>query len=106
MATAMRERLARCDAELRPLVPAERASPLAREQIRSYNEDVALVRGALLEPALDLLAKGAALRELPTCLEKSVAELAFWRRVLHGMHGDALGTEPERAEFLLGWLTR
>ncbi len=102
----MRERLQRCDAELHPLVPAERASPIAREQIRSYNEDVALVRGALLDPALDLLAKGSPLRELPACLEKSVAELAFWRRVLRGMHGDALGPEPERSDYLLRWLTR
>jgi hypothetical protein len=102
----MRERLQRCDAELRPLVPGEGASPFAREQARSYNEDVALVRGALLEPALDLLARGAALRELPACLEKSVAELAFWRRVLRGMHGDALGPEPERSDYVLRWLTR
>lgn len=102
----MRERLKRCEAELRPLVAAESAPPLAREQVRSYNEDVALVRGALLEPALDLLAKGAALRELPGCLEKSVAELAFWRRVLRGMHGEALGREPERSDYLLRWLTR
>lgn len=102
----MRERLKRCDAELRPLVPTERASPLAREQARSYNEDVALVRGALLDPALDLLARGSALRELPSCLEKSVAELSFWRRVLRGMHGDALGPEPERSDYLLRWLTR
>ena len=102
----MRERLERCDAELRPLQPAEGASALAREQARAYNEDVALVRGALLDPALDLLAKGAALRDLPGCLEKSVAELAFWRRVLRGMHGDALGPEPGRSDYLLRWLTR
>ena len=102
----MRERLARCDAELRPIVTEARASALAREQARAYNEDVALVRGALLEPALDLLAKGATLRDLPACLERSVAELAFWRRVLRRMHGDALGPEPERPEYLLRWLTR
>ncbi len=102
----MRERLQRCDAELHPLVPTERASPIAREQVRSYNEDVALVRGALLDPALDLLARGSPLRELPACLEKSVAELAFWRRVLRSMHGEALGPEPERSDYLLRWLTR
>ncbi len=102
----MHDRLERCDAELHLLVPTEQASPLAREQVRSYNEDVVLVRGALLEPARDLLAKGAALRDLPACLEKSVAELAFWRRVLRGMHGDALGPEPERSDYLLRWLTR
>ncbi len=101
----MRERLARCDAELRPLAPGEGASTLAREQVRAYNEDVALVRGALLDPALDLLAKGAALRELPACLERSVAELAFWRRVLRSMHGEALGPEPERSDYLVRWLT-
>jgi hypothetical protein len=102
----MRARLARCDAELRPLAPGEGASALARLQARAYNEEVALVRDALLDPALDLLAKGASLRELPACLEKSVAELAFWRRVLRGMHGEALGPEPEPADFLIAWLTR
>ena len=102
----MRERLARCDAELRPLTAGEGASALARAQARAYNEEVALVRVALLEPALDLLAKGASLRELPACLERSVAELAFWRRVLRRMHGDALGAGPERPDYLLRWLTR
>ena len=102
----MRERLARCDAELRPLTAGEGASALARAQARAYNEEVALVRDALLEPALDLLAKGATLRELPACLEKSVAELSFWRRVLRGLHGEALGPEPGRPEFLMAWLTR
>ena len=102
----MRERLQRCDAELHPLVPGERASAVAREHARTYNEDVALVRGALLEPALDLLGKGSVPRDLPACLEKSVAELAFWRRVLRSLHGDALGPEPERSDYLLGWLTR
>ncbi len=103
----MRERLERCEAELRPIVPGAGASALAREQARSYNDDVALVRGALLEPALDLLArKGAPPRELASCLEKAVAELAFWRRVLRRMHGDALGPEPGRADYLVAWLTR
>ncbi len=102
----MRERLQRCDAELRPLVPDPKAPALAREQARAYNEDVALVRGALLEPALDLVAKGGTPRDLAACLEKSVAELAFWRRVLHGLHGEALGPEPERSDYLLRWLTR
>ena len=102
----MRQRLARCDAELRPVIPGEGASGLARAQAGAYNDEVALVREALLEPAQDLLAKGLALRELPACLERSVAELVFWRRVLRSMHGDALGPEPERSDYLLGWLTR
>ncbi len=102
----MQERLQRCDAELRPLVPDARASAIAREHATSYNEDVALVRGALLEPALDLVARGGTPRDLTACLEKSVAELAFWRRVLRGMHGDALGPEPERSDYLIRWLTR
>ncbi len=102
----MRERIQRCDAELRPLVPDGQASAIAREQARAYNEDVALVRGALLEPALALLAKGGSPRDLTACLEKSVAELAFWRRVLRSMHGEALGPEPERSDYLVRWLTR
>ena len=100
----MLERLRRCDAELRPIVPSEPSSPLAREHARAFNENVADVRAALLLPALDLLERGAPVRELAACLEKSVAELVFWRRVLRSVHGDAL--EPERAasDYLLRWL--
>ncbi|HET8541409.1 MAG TPA: hypothetical protein VFL83_16150 [Anaeromyxobacter sp.] len=101
----MERRLEQCDAELRPLVPAEGSSALAREQARSFNDDVATVRAALLEPAKDLLAKGAPVRDLTACLEKSVAQLVFWRRVLLGMHDGALGPKPERCDYLLRWLT-
>jgi len=101
----MRQLLQRCDAELHPLVPAESSSPLAREQARMFNESVADVRAVLLEPAKDLLERGSPNRDLVACLEKSVAELAFWRRVLRSLHGDALGREPARAEYLLRYLT-
>jgi hypothetical protein len=100
----VRERLERCDAELRPLVPGDRASALALEHARSFNENVAAVRAALLEPAMDLLERGSPVRDLAACVEKSVAELAFWRRVLRGVHGDALGPEPGRSDYLLRWL--
>ncbi len=101
----MRERLQRCDAELRPIVPAADASEIAREHARSYNEEVAVVRAALLEPALDLTARGRGGRELAACLERRVAELAFWRRVLRRAYGDALGPEPSPSDYLQRWLT-
>jgi hypothetical protein len=101
----MRERLRRCEVELRPLVPGERSSAIAREHARSFNADVAAVRAALLEPAIGLLERGAPVRDLAACLERSVAELAFWRRVLLRLHGDALGPEPARPDFLLRYLT-
>jgi hypothetical protein len=100
-----REELQHCDAELSLLVPAEWACSLAREHARSFNQDVADVRAALLEPARDLFERGAPLRELPACLEKAVAELAFWRRVLLEVHGAAFGPEPARSSYLLRYLT-
>ena len=100
-----REELQHCDAELRPLVPTDWACALAREHARSYNQNVDGVRAALLEPARDLLERGAALSELPACLEKTVAELAFWRRVLLKVHGAALGPDSPRPDYLLRYLT-
>lgn len=101
----MRKRLQRCDAELRPLVPSERSSLVARDLARSFNEDVAAVRAALLEPAIELLERGAPVDDLAACLEKRVAELAFWRRVLRSLHAEAFEPETERSDYLLRWLT-
>ncbi len=81
--------LQRCDLELTLLVPSEVASAFAREDARSFNAHVDDVRAALLEPARDLLEKGVALRDLAACLQKAVAELAFWRRVLVRVHAGA-----------------
>jgi len=100
-----RQALQRCDAELCPLVAREGASSVAREHVRSFNEDVADVRAALLGPASDLLERGTLFQELAACLEKAVAELVFWRRVLRKVHGDALGPEPARPDYLLPWVT-
>lgn len=99
------EDLQRCDAELRPLVPEEGSPEVAREHARAFNEDVATVRAALLDPARDLARRGTPLRDLAACLEKAVAELAFWRRVLAGVHGRALGPEPGRPDYLLRWIS-
>jgi len=99
-----REELQRCDEELRPLVPSETSSAVAREHARSFNEDVAAVRAALLEPARDLLERGSPVRDLAACLQRSVAELTFWRRVLVRVHGDALGPEPARSDCLLRYV--
>jgi len=99
-----REELQRCDEELRPLVPGEASSAVAREHARSFNEDVADVRAALLEPAKDLFERGSLFKDLAACLERSVAELAFWRRVLRRVHGDGLGPEPARPDCLLRYV--
>lgn len=99
-----RQELQQCDVELIPLVAREGSSPVAREHARSYNENVADVRAALLEPAKDLLERGALLPQLAACLEKAVAELVFWRRVLWDVHGEALGPEPGRPDYLVHWV--
>lgn len=101
----IRERLQRWDAELSPLVPSQWACPLSREHAESFNEDVAEVRAKLLEPARDRLERGVPLAELATSLERAVAELAFWRRVLLKVHGAALGPELARSESLLRYVT-
>jgi hypothetical protein len=100
-----REDLQRCGAELGPIVPRGWACPLALEQARAFNERAALVRGALFEPARDLLARDRLPRELPACLEKAVAELAFWRRVLVRLHGAAFEPEEARPDYLLRYVT-
>lgn len=99
------EDLQRCGAELAPIVPRAWACPLAVEQARAFNERAALVRGALLEPARDLLARGSLPRELPRCLEKTVAEVAFWRRVLVRVHGAAFEPGPAPSDYLLRYVT-
>lgn len=96
--------LQRCDAELRPLEPRDGSSAAVREQVRAFNENVAEVRAALLEPAKDLLERGTLLQDLAACLEKAVAEIAFWRRVLWRMYGDALGSEPAPSDCLLRYV--
>jgi hypothetical protein len=99
-----REDLDRWEAELTPLVPAAGASAVAREHSRELNRSVDDLRAALLEPARALLARGAPLGELPGCLQRAVAELSFWRRVLQGVHGAQLQPEPARPDGLLRYL--
>jgi len=99
-----REDLLRCEAELGPLVPLEGASPVARENARAFNTDAGDVRDALIEPARHLLEKGAAIDHLAPCVEKTVAELAFWRRVLLNVHRGDLATPAARPDYLVAWL--
>jgi len=98
------EDLRRCERELRPLVPREGAPLLARDVARSFNADVSDVRGALLEPVRGLLEKGAAVPDLDACLERAVAELAFWRRVLLKVHSDAFESAPTPPDYLVRYL--
>ncbi len=99
-----REDLQRCDLELTLLVTTDGASDFTREAARSYNAHVGDVRAALLEPARDLLGKGVVLHDLAACLEKAVAELAFWRRVLVRSRPDAFGAAPTASDCLLRYL--
>jgi hypothetical protein len=98
------EDLLRFEAELAPLVARPWACPIAVEQARAFTERADTVRAALLEPARALLARRAALHELPSCLERTVAQLAFWRRVLQRVHGEALEPGGGRADTLLRYL--
>jgi len=99
-----REDLERCERELVPLVPSEGASPFAREVARAFNADVSDAREAVLEPFRHLLEKGSANRELGACVEKTVAELAFWRRVLVRAHQGEFRSAASSPDFLVRYL--
>lgn len=90
--------------QLAPLEPAEGASALARGDVTSYNESLEDVKAALLEPARRLLEKGLAAEHLGSCLERTVAELAFWRRVLLAVHRDGVRSADAPPGFLVSYL--
>ncbi len=101
---ATREDLERCERELVPLDPTEGASPSARQDARAFNADLGQVREAVLEPFRFLLEKGGVSRELGACLERTVAELAFWRRVLVKVHRGQFRQAAASPDFLVRWL--
>ncbi|HEY6105025.1 MAG TPA: hypothetical protein VIV59_03520, partial [Anaeromyxobacteraceae bacterium] len=94
----------RCERELLPLVPDPGASALAREDARAFNDSLGDVRDAVLEPFRGLVEKGAPSPELGACLLKTVAELAFWRRVLVGLHRGELREAATSRDFLVRYL--
>jgi hypothetical protein len=96
--------LDRWQAELAPLVPLGAASPTARENALRFNADASDVEVLLLSPARRLLEGGSPLEDLAPCLEQVVVELAFWRRVLLGVHRQELGGDASRPELLVGYL--
>ncbi len=96
--------LERCELELEPLVPLEGAPAFARENARGFNSNASDVRAALLEPVRGLLEKGTVIPDLIACVEKAIAELAFWRRVLLKMHEGAFASAARSSEFLLRYL--
>lgn len=98
------EELNRCERELQPLVASAEASSVAREAARTFNADVSDVRGALLEPVRGMLEKGRDNPDLDACLERSVAQLAFWRRVLLNVHRGAFESVPTPPDYLVGYL--
>jgi hypothetical protein len=99
-----RDDLRRWEEELRPLMPLEQASPLARTAALAFNEDVRDARESLLEAARRLVDDASAPPELKPCLERTVAELAFWRRVLLDVHRRDLGADQARPDFLVRYL--
>ncbi len=99
-----REDLERWEGELKPLVPVEGASPYARGNALAFNAELNEVKGALLEPARRLLEKGSSPDQLGSCLERTVAELAFWRRVLLRVHRDGLRAANAPDDFLVKYL--
>jgi hypothetical protein len=98
------ESLTRCERELQALVAGERASAVAREAARIFNADVSDVRGAILDPVRGMLERGRANPDLDACLEKSVAQLAFWRRILLNVHRGAFESAPTPPDYLVSWL--
>ncbi len=96
--------LRKLEVELKALVPAEGADAFARQDATAFNAEVSDVRDALLEPARALLAKGSASPDLAACVERTIAELAFWRRVLLKVHGLAFGDADRSADYLVHYL--
>jgi hypothetical protein len=99
-----RDDLRTWEQELKPLVPLEDASPLARHDALAFNADAKDAREALLATARELVDEGAAPPELEPCLARTVAELAFWRRVLVDVHGGDLADDQAGPDFLVRYL--
>lgn len=96
--------LGRCERELVPLVAGDGAPAGARQDARAFNADLADLREALLEPFRGLVRQGRASPELGACLQRTVVELAFWRRVLVELHRGHLSPPSAPPDFLVGWL--
>jgi hypothetical protein len=99
-----REDLERWERELRPLAPLEGASAPARNDALAFNADVDDAKRSLLDAARRLVDEGSASAELAPCLERTVAELAFWRTVLLAVHRAELRPEEPHREFLVRYL--
>jgi hypothetical protein len=98
------EDLQRFDLELQPLVPLEGACTFALESARSFNADANDLRSWLVESVGGLVEKGRVDSDLASCLERTVAELAFWRRVLLKLHPGDFASAPSPPDFLVGYL--
>lgn len=98
------EDLKRWEGELKPLLPVEAATPFARRDALALNAEMDDVKAALLEPVQRLLEKGSPVDHLADCLERTVAQVAFWRRVLLRVHGDSLRQAEASPEYLVSYL--
>lgn len=95
-----RDDLRRWEQELEPLVPLERASPLARNDALAFNADAKIATDALRAAA----GEDPSPPELDAGLERRAAQLAFWRRVLLDVHRRELRPDPARRDVLVRYL--
>ncbi len=98
------EDLKRCEIELEPLVPLDGASAFARQDAAAFNANATDLREAVLDPFRQLFEKGAASPDLSACLEKSIAQLAFWRRVLVKVHAGSFRSSRTASDCLMRYL--
>jgi hypothetical protein len=98
------EDLARWELELAPLVPRDAAARFAAGNARQFNADAEDVRAALLDPIRALLSNGTADAHLVSCLERVLAELSFWKRVLLQAYPGAFDAPPGCPDCLLRYL--
>jgi hypothetical protein len=99
------EDLRRCEGELQDLVPREQAPIAVRETALTFNAQARQVRREILGPARALLEGGDSIPdEVAECISRTIAELAFWRRVLCRVYWRDLGAEASPADFLLRYL--
>jgi hypothetical protein len=95
-----RDDLLRWEQELTPLVPIEGASPLARNDAFAFNDDAKDAMDALREAVRE----SSRLPHVEPVVERRVAELAFWRRVLVDVHGGELRSDQARPDVLVRYL--
>ena len=97
--------LDRCEREVQHLRVRETATAAARQAASALNAEASAAMGELLAPARALLERGGALpAAVGRCIERKVAEIAFWRRVLWGAYPDDFASPRPPPDFLVRYL--